>query len=181
MGLIMPIGFGDKQYFFTFIDNYTPITKTYTAKQKSEWFKCLKAFHNLGQIRIKLDRLTECLQSNYDSKLQNQKVDKWFTNQGIVFKLLAVYFQEENGMSKKTDQTIMEMVRATILKKEIEDTFWPKVLLAITYVKNPQPIRALEDSINPIEKQDDILSSLQHLRVLGSTVYVFFYEEERIL
>lgn len=73
------------------------------------------------------------------------------------------------------------MMRATILEGRMEDTLWPEVVLAMTHVKNLQPTRALEHSISPIEKQDDILPSLQHLRVLSSTVYVFLYEEKRTL
>lgn len=30
----------------------------------------------------------------------------------------------------------MDMVRATILKSGIDDTFWPEIVLAMTYVKN---------------------------------------------
>ncbi len=51
----------------------------------------------------------------------------------------------------------------------------------MTHVKNLRPIWALEKSISPIKKQDNSLPSLQHLRIIGSTIYVFFYKEERIL
>lgn len=44
VGPITPIGFGGERYFFTFTNDYTRITETYTAKRKSEWLKCLKAF-----------------------------------------------------------------------------------------------------------------------------------------
>lgn len=84
-------------------------------------------------------------------------------------------------MSERIGQTIMKMVMATILEGKIEDTFWPEVILAIIHVKNLQPILVLEDSISLIKKQHDILPKLHHLRVLGLTVYVFLYEEERIL
>lgn len=100
-------------------------------------------------------------------------------NQEIVFKLSVPYFQEENRMSKRRGQTVIEKVRATILEEGIKDTLWPKVVLAITHVKNLRPIQVLEDSISLIKKQDNILPSLQHLRVLGSTVYVFLHEEKR--
>ncbi len=47
----------------------------------------------------------------------------------------------------------------------------------MTYVKNLQPTQVLEESINPIEKQDNLLPSLQHLCILGTTVYIFLHEE----
>ncbi len=181
MGPITPIGFGRERYFFTFTDDYTRITETYTAKRKSKWFKYLKAYYNLARTRTKLDRPTERLQSDYGSELQSRKMDKWLTYQGIIFEPSAPYSQEENGVSKRTGRTIMEMVRATILEGRMEDTLWPEVVLAMTHVKNLRPTRALEEFISPIKKQDNLLPSLQHLRVLGSTVYVFLYKEERTL
>ena len=177
VGPITPIGFGGERYFFTFTDDYTRTTETYTAERKSKWLKCLKAFYNLARTRTKLDRPTERLQS----ELQSQKVDKWLTNRGIIFEPSAPYSQEENGVSERTGRTIMEMVRVTILEGGIDDTLWPEVVLAMTHVKNLRPTRALEGAISPIGKQENTQPSLQHLRVLGSTVYVFLHEEERTL
>ena len=56
----------------------------------------------------------------------------------------------------------------------------------MTHIKNLRPTRALEGPISPAEMQDkDLpnkdLPNLHHLRILGSTVYVFLHEEERTL
>ncbi len=39
VGPITPVGFGAERYFFTFTDNNTRITETYTGRRKSEWLK----------------------------------------------------------------------------------------------------------------------------------------------
>ena len=59
--------------------------------------------------------------------------------------------------------------------------FGAEVVLAMTHVKNLRLTRALEGSISPAKMQDQIVHSLQHLRVLGSTIYVLLHEEERTL
>ena len=166
VGPITPIGFRGERYFFTFTDDYIRITETYTAKQKSQWLKCLKAFYNLAQTRTKLDRPTERLRSDYGSELQSQNVDKWLINRGIIFEPSSPYSQEENGVSERTGRTIMEMVRVTILEGGIDDTLWPEVVLAMTHVKNLRPTRALEGAISTIKKQENTQPSLQHLRVI---------------
>lgn len=120
---ITSISFGREKYFFPFTDDYTHTTETYTSKRKSKWLKCLKAFYNLARIRIKLDRPTKRLQSDYGSELKSRKVDKWLTNQSIIFEPSAPYFQEENEVSECTGPTISEMVRAIILEREMNDTF----------------------------------------------------------
>lgn len=135
-----------------FIDNYICTTEIYTANWKSKWFKCLKTFHNLAQTQTKLDRPTKHLELDYGFKLQSRKVDKWFTNQNIVFEPSVPYFQDKNQVFKKKGQTIMEIVRAIILERGIENTLWPKLVLVMIYVKNHQLTEVLKNSISPIKK-----------------------------
>ncbi len=75
---------------------------------------------------------------------------------------------------------IMDMTRATILEGSLDDDLWPEVILAITYVKNVWPTKTF-DWNNPYSAQHDANSDIQHLRILGSTVYVFLHEEKRTL
>ncbi len=123
VGPITPVGFGAERYFFTFTDDHTRITETYTGRRKSEWLKSLKAFYNLVCIRTRLDRPIKRLQSDYGSELQSRKVDRWLTKQRITFEPSAPYSQEENGVSERTRKIIMDMARVTILKGGIDNTF----------------------------------------------------------
>ncbi len=74
----------------------------------------------------------------------------------------------------------MDMTRATILEGSLDDELWPEVVLAMTYVKNVRPTKALGGD-SPYHALQAIQPDIQHLRVLGSTVYVFLHEEERDL
>ena len=74
----------------------------------------------------------------------------------------------------------MDMTRATILEGSLDDELWPEIVLAMTYVKNVRPTKALGGD-NPYHAQQKIHPDIQHLRVLGSTVYVLLHEEERAL
>ena len=100
--------------------------------------------------------------------------------EGIVFEPSAPYSQEQNGVSEQTGRTIMDMARATIIEGDLDDIFWPEVVLAMTYTKNVRPTTALEGG-NPYEKQFNCPPDVSHLRILGSTVYVLIHEEERDL
>lgn len=85
MSPITPINFGKEWYLFMLTNNYTHITKTYIKKRKNKWFKCLKVFYNLAETWTKLDWWTKWLQLDYGFELQSWKLDKWLTNQRIVF------------------------------------------------------------------------------------------------
>ena len=75
----------------------------------------------------------------------------------------------------------MDMMRGIILEGRIDDTLWHEIVLAMTYIKNLRPTRALKDSISPIEMQNQAFPDLQHLRILGSNVYVFLHKEGQSL
>lgn len=101
--------------------------------------------------------------------------------EGITFEPSAPYSQEQNGVSERAGRTIMDLTRATILEGNIDDDLWLELVLAMTYVKNNRPTRALQNNLSPYEAYTHELPNLSHLRILGSTVYVFLHEEERTL
>ena len=74
----------------------------------------------------------------------------------------------------------MDMTRARILEGNIDDELWPELVLAMTYVKNSQPTRTLEN-ISPHEAHFHKQPNWAHLRILGSTVYVLLHKEERLM
>ncbi len=74
----------------------------------------------------------------------------------------------------------MDMTRATILEGNINDDLWPELVFTMTYLKNNRPTKALQD-LSPYESYTHKPPDLAHLRILGSTVYVFLHEEEQTL
>ena len=68
IGPLTPQNFGGERYFFTFTDDFTRYTETYTGAQKSDWFRCLKEFYNLAKTRTQRARPTERLRSDYRSE-----------------------------------------------------------------------------------------------------------------
>ena len=74
-------------------------------------------------------------------------------------------------------RTIIDMTRTIILEGNINDDLWPKLVLAMIYIKNSQPTRALENTI-PHKAHFYNQPNLAHLWILGSTMYVLIHEEE---
>lgn len=73
------------------------------------------------------------------------------------------------------------MVRATILKKGIDDILWLKIILAMTHIKNLRPIKVLKGFISLIEMQNQAIPDLYLLCIIGSNIYVFLYKEKQSL
>lgn len=118
------------------------------------------------------------MQSDYEAELQSQKVEQWLLQEGIVFEPFVLYLQEQNKVLEWTYRTIMDMARVTIIEKDLDDIFWPKIVLTMTYTKNVRPTTALKGG-KPYKKQFNCLFDVCHLWILGSTVYLLIHEEEQ--
>lgn len=75
-------------------------------------------------------------------------------------------------------KTLMDMIRATILEGNIDDELWPELVLAMTYIKNSRPTRALANNLSPHKAHFYEKPDLSHLQILGSTVYILLHEEK---
>lgn len=73
------------------------------------------------------------------------------------------------------------MTRVTILKGNIKDELWPKLVLIMTYIKNSRLIKALANDLNLHKAHFYEKPDLSHVQILGSVVYILLYEEERII
>lgn len=96
----------------------------------------------------------------------------------ITFEPSYLYSREENGISEQIGRNIMDMTWATIIGENISDDLWLEIALAIMHVKNIWPICTLKSKISYKLFQNRI-SMLDHLRVLGSIVYVLIHEEKQ--
>lgn len=72
------------------------------------------------------------------------------------------------------------MARTSIIEGEIDNSFWPKVILAMIYIKNIRLTKALQ-GLSPYQELFKTLLNLAHLQVLGSTVYVLIHKVEQEL
>ena len=75
------------------------------------------------------------------------------------------------------ERTIIHTTQSTIIRENISDNLWPKVVLAMVHVKKVRPTSTLDGktSYKLIEGETP---TIDHLQVLGSTVYVFIHEAD---
>lgn len=73
------------------------------------------------------------------------------------------------------------MTRVTIFERNIDDELWLKLILVMTYVKNNQPIKALENYISLHKAYIKEVFNLIHVQIFSSTVYVLLQEEKCLI
>lgn len=72
------------------------------------------------------------------------------------------------------------MSKATIFEGNINDKLQPKLVFAMTYIKNKQLTRVIQN-LNPYKIFSKNAPNLSHLQILSSTVYVLLYQEKRLI
>lgn len=82
-------------------------------------------------------------------------------------------------MSERKKQTLIEQVKSVNIKETILNNLWLEILLAITYISNLLPT-FLWDRLNVYETSNGLFPQLNHLKVLGSIVYIFIHKEKKI-
>ena len=175
---ISPTGFAGECYFCTFTGDCTRMTETYIGTKKSNWLKCLKKYHTLFRIWFKEKHPIERLRSDYSSKLQSLKVNKWMQKEEIMFEPSTQYSQKQNIVSEQMGRTIIDMTKETILDGNINDRLFPDLVLAMNHVKNCWPTSALQN-LNPPKAHFQERPNLSNLWILSSIICVLLHEQER--
>lgn len=178
IGAIKPIGFLDERYFFTFTDSYSRFTHVYTAIHKHEWFDHLQTYYSLAQNKSQKSKPIGMIRTDFGTELRSGASDKWMLKEGIAFEPSCPHSQKQNGILERMGRTIMDMTRSTIIGGNIPDDLWPEVVLAMVHVKNVRPTSTLNGK-TPHELMEQETPTIDHLRVLGSTVYVLIHQADR--
>lgn len=77
-------------------------------------------------------------------------------------------------------KTIIDMTKAKILEGIIDNDLWSKLMLAMTYIKNSQPMQAFEN-ISPHKAQFHKQLDLIHQQILSSIVCILLYKKKRLI
>ena len=121
IGPIKPLGFSGERYFFTFTDGHSRFTYVYTATHKHKWFDHLQTFYSLAQNATQKSKPVSMICTDFGTELQSTASDKRILKKSIAFEPSCPNSQEQNGISKRTGRTIMDMARFTIIGDNIPD------------------------------------------------------------
>ena len=59
--------------------------------------------------------------------------------EGVERQLNVGYTPQQNGVSERKNQTVMEMAKSMLLEKGLPKTFWPEVVNTAVYLLNRCP------------------------------------------
>lgn len=166
---------GGSRYFLLFVDDFTRMTFIYFLKCKSETLTCFKEFkamvENYQNTRIKI------LRTDNGCEYCSNAFQNFLKHEGIIHQKTNPYTPEQNGLSERSNRTIVEKARCLLFEAELDKKFWAEAANTAVYLKNRSIASGIEKT--PYEMWFGKKPDLLHLRVFGSPVMVHIPKQKR--
>ena len=95
-------------YFITFIDDFTRYGYVYLISHKFQALNCFIKFMNL--VENQLDKKIKALRINRGREYLSDQFKRLCDEKGIVHQLTIPYTPQQNGVAKRRNRTLLEMV-----------------------------------------------------------------------
>lgn len=158
-----------KQYFITFIDDYSRKVWIYFLKTKDEAFETFEEWKK--EVETQTGRKVKCLRTDNGLEYCNNRFDGFYKKFGIKRHRTCSYTPQQNGVSERMNRTIMERVRCMLSESGMEEKFWAEAASTAVYLINRSPSSATDYKL-PEELWSGKRPGIKHLRRFGAAAYV---------
>ena len=112
-------------------------------KEKSE------AFDTFNKFKAPIEKQKGCsiktTHSDRGGEYTSQEFEEYCKNESIQKRLTARYTPQQNGVSERTNITIVEIARTMMNEKRLPKYFWAETVHTTIHILNRCPIKALKD------------------------------------
>nr|GEY39331.1 retrovirus-related Pol polyprotein from transposon TNT 1-94 [Tanacetum cinerariifolium] len=176
-GLITPSSHGKNHYFILFIDDFSRKTWVYFLKEKSQAFEAFKTFKTM--VEKKKGLKIKSIRSDRGGEFLSKEFNKFYEDNGIRRFLTAPYSPQQNGVLKRKNRTILNMVQSMLKTKKMPNEFWAEAVDCAVYLLNRYPSKSLNNK-TPQEASNGLKPTVSHLHVFGSIAYVHISSQRRL-
>nr|GEY24735.1 retrotransposon protein, putative, Ty1-copia subclass [Tanacetum cinerariifolium] len=161
-------------YFITFTDDYSRYGYVYLHKH--EVFETFKVFKN--EVENQLGKTIKALRSDRGGEYISQEFKDYLTFCGIVQQLTPPYTPQHNGVSKRINRTLLDMVRSMMSLTTQPLSFWDYALESATRIINVVPTKMVDKT--PYELWYGKVPNLSYLKEMMG-YYFYFSPKNKIV
>ncbi|GJS10184.1 retrotransposon protein, putative, ty1-copia subclass [Tanacetum coccineum] len=155
-------------YFITFTDDFSHYGYVYLLKQKHEVFETFKVFQK--EVENQLGKTIKSLRSDRGGEYMSQEFLDHLKDHGIIAHRTPPYTPQHNGMSKRRNRTLLDMVRSMMSQTTLSKSFWDYALETVARILNMVPTKKVEKT--PYEVWHGQAPKLSYLKVWGCEALV---------
>jgi transposase InsO family protein len=139
---------GGKRYFMTFIDDCTRFCYVYLLKSKDEALNYFKIYKT--KVENQLEKKIKRLRFDREAEYFSNEFSEFCAEHGIVHERTPSYSPQSNGIAKRKNHTLTELVNAMLETAGQYKEWWGEAILTVCYVLNRVPTKNKE--IIPFKK-----------------------------
>lgn len=87
----------------------------------------------------------KCLRTDRGGEFASNEFNEFCSLNGIKKQMTAAYTPQQNGVAKRKNRTILNMVRCMLFEKSLPKEFWAYVVKWSMFVQNRSPTTSLQD------------------------------------
>jgi hypothetical protein len=159
---------GGFQYFITFTDDLSRYGYVYLMKHKIEIFGKFKEFQN--KVENQCGKKIKALRSDQGGVYLSHEFSNHLKSCGIVPQLTPPGTPQRNDVSKRRNQTLLDMVRSMMSQSDLPLSFWGYALETAAFTLNRVPSKSVVKT--PYEIWTGKTPSLCFLKIWGCEVFV---------
>ncbi|GJY10796.1 putative RNA-directed DNA polymerase [Tanacetum coccineum] len=157
-----------KHYYVTFTDEFSRYGYVYLIKHKSDTFEVFKMYQN--EVENQMGKNIKVLRSDRGGEYLSIKFFDHPKNCGIVSKSTPPRTPQLNGVTKRRNKTLLDMVQSMMCRATLPISFWGYVLETVAHILNFVPTKKV--SKTPFEMWKGKCPSLGHIKIWGCEVFV---------
>ncbi|KAA0063949.1 ty1-copia retrotransposon protein [Cucumis melo var. makuwa] len=161
---------GGKNYYVSFVDDYSRFTKIYLIKTKNEAVSMFLKFKakSENQLRKRIKRL----RSDRGGEYSDKTLKEFCESNGIIHEFTAPYSPQQNDIAERKNRTLKEIMNAMLLSSGLSDNMWGEAVLSACFILNRIPHKRLDKT--PYELWKEHAPNLSYLKVWGCLAKVPF-------
>lgn len=160
------------RYFVTFIDDYYRYCWVYLIHFKQD--VCKTFVKRLSMMEKQTGKSLKQLQSDNGGEYLSEEMKEYLTKRVIVHLLTTPGNTYQNGVAKRLNRTLIELVRAMMHHKDVTKTFWAESLSVSVHVRDRVTVRGLSFSTTPYQLMYSSKPYVIHLREFGCRCWYKF-------
>ncbi|GJS54234.1 putative RNA-directed DNA polymerase [Tanacetum coccineum] len=162
-GLLRHVSRQGASYFITFTDDYSLYGYVYLLKHKLEVFETFKVFKN--KVENQLGKTIKAIRLDRGGEYIRQGFKDYLKACGIVQQLTPPYIPQHNGVSKRRNHTLLDMVRSMMNLTTLPLSFYDYALESATRILNM--VSTKKPDKTPYELWYGKIPNLSYLKAWG--------------
>jgi hypothetical protein len=168
-GHIAYIIIGGNKYGLVIVDDYSRFTWVFFLQDKGETQEVLKKF--LKRAQNEFDAKVKKIRIENGTEFKNTQIEDYLDEEDIKYEFLAPYTPQQNGVTERKNQTLLEMARTKLDEYKTSDWFWVEAVNKACHATNRLYLHKLLKK-TPYELLTGSKPNVSYFRVFGSKCYV---------